>query len=459
MAAEATATRLSSVHPERTRENPATTDTVNVTRHRHADLMSPGPASAVLDHLAPGTSVFVPLANGEPRTVLDAVEAGAEGLEGVRVHQMHALYDREYLKGTWAGRLDHTSYFLSANTRTHFYAGTIELVPCNFSEVPRLLRMLPDPKLVLAAVSPPDRHGYFSLGTNADYVSPFIGRVPFFVEANPNMPRTFGRNSIHVSQTIGWCEADYPLFGIEPAPSGDVDRAIAQLVAERIPHGATLQAGIGSIPNAVLRELTDHHDLGLHTELLSDGVIELIHLGVLTGTRKSRRPGKHVTTFCLGSQELYDFLHENPAVELLPVDYVNDPRVIGTEPDFVSINATTEVDFLGQCASETIGGRYWSGSGGQADFARGATYAQGGQGFIVLRSTTTDESFSRIQPQLTTGSAVTTLKNTVDKVVTEYGVAELRGRSIRERTKALIQIAHPKFRDDLEQSARELGYL
>ena len=403
--------------------------------------------------------MIVPLANGEPRTVLDAMEAGAEGLAGVRVHQMHALYDREYLRGTWAGRLDHTSYFLSHITRSHFYAGTIELVPCNFSEVPLLMRRLPDPKLVVAAVSPPDRHGYFSLGTNADYVAPFIGRVPFFVEANPNMPRTFGRNSIHVSQTVGWCEADYPLFGIDPVESSDTDRTIARLVAERIPDGATLQAGIGSIPNAVLSELTDHQDLGLHTELLSDGVIDLIHRGVLTGTRKSRRPGKHVTTFCMGSQALYDFLHENPAVELLPVDYVNDPRVIGTEPDFVSINATTEVDFLGQCASETIGGRYWSGSGGQADFARGATYAQGGQGFIVLRSTTTDGSFSRIQPQLTTGSAVTTLKNTVDKVVTEYGVAELRGRSIRERTKALIAIAHPAFRDDLEQSARELGYL
>jgi acyl-CoA hydrolase len=417
------------------------------------------PASSVLDHVGPGTQIIVPLANGEPRTVLDALEAGANRLERVRVHQMHALHDREYFAGAHAGRLDHTSYFLSHLTRQHFYNGTIDLVPTNFSEVPRLIRILPDPKLVVAAVSPPDRHGYFSLGTNADYVAPFIGQVPFFVEANPNMPRTFGRNSIHVSQTVGWCEADYPLVAIEQPASNDIDRSIARLVAERIPDGATLQAGIGSIPNAVLSELTGHRDLGLHTELLSDGVIDLIQRGVLTGTRKTRRPGKHVTTFCLGSQALYDFLHENPAVELLPVDYVNDPRVIGTEPNFVSINATTEVDFLGQCASETIGGRYWSGSGGQADFARGATYSEGGQGFVVLRSTTSDGSFSRIRPQLTTGSAVTTLKNTVDKVVTEYGVAELRGRSIRERTRALIAIAHPAFRDELERAARDLGYL
>ncbi len=413
----------------------------------------------MLDHLAPGTSVIIPLANGEPRTVLDAMEAEADRLDGVRVHQMHALYDRAYLQGRFRGRLDHTSYFLSEVTRKRFHEGTVDLVPSNFSEVPRLLRLLPDPKLVIAAVSPPDRHGFFSLGTNADYVAPFIGRVPFFVESNPNMPRTFGRNSIHVTQTVGWCEADYPLHTIEPAPSGEIDQAIAELVAERVPNGATLQVGIGSIPNAVLRRLTDHKDLGLHTELLSDGAIDLILRGVLTGTRKSRRPGKHVTTFCLGSQALYDFLHENPAVELLPVDYVNDPRVIGTEPDFVSINATTEVDFLGQCASETIGGRYWSGSGGQADFARGATYSEGGQGFIVLRSTTSDGTFSRIRPHLTSGSAVTTLKNTVDKVVTEFGVADLRGRSIRERTRALIAVAHPRFRDELERSAQEMGYI
>ncbi|MFP3906349.1 MAG: acetyl-CoA hydrolase/transferase family protein [Acidimicrobiales bacterium] len=421
--------------------------------------LSPTSPEAVLAHLSPGTSVIVPLANGEPRTVLDAIESGADGLRGVRVHQMHALYDRDYLDGRWAGRLDHTSYFLSHITRPYFHQGTVDLVPCNFSELPRLLRRLPEPRLVIAAVSPPDRHGYFSLGTNADYVSPFIGRIPFFVEANPAMPRTFGRNSIHVSQTIGWTEADYPLFEIEPAVPGETDRTIARFVAERIPDGATIQAGIGSIPNAVLGELSGHRDLGLHTELLSDGIIDLVHSGVLTGTRKLRRPGKHVTTFAMGSRALYDFMHENPAVELLPVDYVNDPRVIGTEPNFVSINATTEVDFLGQCASETIGGRYWSGSGGQADFARGSTYADGGQGFVVLHSTTSDGSFSRIRSRLTTGSAVTTLKNTVDKVVTEHGVAELRGRSIRERSRALIAIAHPAFREELEREASELGYL
>jgi acyl-CoA hydrolase len=423
---------------------------------RRADLQPAPSADAVLEHIAPGTHLIVPLANGEPRTVLDAVEAGADRLRDVRVHQMHALVDRPYLHGAHAGRLDHVSYFLSHITRPRFHEGTVDLVPCNFSEVPMLLRRLEGPKLVLAAASPMDRHGYFSLGVSADYVAPFIGHVPFFIEANPAMPRTFGRNSIHVTQTAGWVEADYPLVEVEPAEPSETDRRIAHFVAERIPDGATLQAGIGSIPNAVLADLVDHRELGLHTELLSDGVIDLVLRGVLTGTRKSRRPGKHVTTFCLGTRALYDFLHENPAVELLPVDYVNDPRVIATERNFVSINATTEVDFIGQCASETIAGRYWSGSGGQADFARGALYAESGQGFVVLHSTTSDGSFSRIRPQLTPGSVVTTMKNTVDKVVTEYGVAELRGRSIRERARALIAIAHPDFRDELTAAARDL---
>lgn len=429
------------------------------TTFRRADLAPAASPDAVLEHLPPGTQVIMPLANGEPKTVVDAIVAGAEQLRDVRIHQMHAIHDRSYFHGEHRGHLGYVAYFLSHISRRAFHEGHIDLVPCNFSEVPMLLRRLPGPKVVIAAAAPPDRHGYFSLGVSADYVSGFIGQVPFFIEANPAMPRTFGRNSVHVTQTVGWVEADYPLVEVEPVEPNEIDERIADHIAERIPDGATLQAGIGSIPNAVLSRLVDHRDLGLHTELLSDGVIDLVLSGVLTGTRKSRRPGKHVTTFALGTRALYDFLHENTAVELLPVDYVNDPRVIATLSNFVSINATTEIDFLGQCASETIGGKYWSGSGGQTDFARGALYAENGQGFIVTRSTTSDGSFSRIRPHLTSGSVVTTMKNTVDKVVTEYGVAELRGRSIRERTLALIRIAHPRFRDELEREAKALGYI
>jgi acyl-CoA hydrolase len=420
---------------------------------------APVEPEAVLAHLGPGTHVIVPLAAGEPVTVMDAIQAAADGLDRVTVHQMHGLHDRPFLHGKNRGCLQYTSYFLSHITRAAFREGTCDLVPCHFSEVPMLLRRLGGPKLVVAAASPMDRHGHFSLGTNADYVASFVGEVPFFLEANAQMPRTFGRNQIHVSQTVGWTEADYPLVEVKPVAPNEIDRRIAELIADRIPNGATIQAGIGSIPNAVFEKLAGHRDLGIHTELLSDGLIDLVESGVVTGTRKRRRPNKVVGTFALGTRRLYDFLHENAEVELLPVDYVNDPRVIGSEPDFVSINATLEVDLLGQAASETLNGHYYSGSGGQADFARGAMYSQNGQGFIVLHATTKDESVSRITPQLPAGSVVTTLKNTVDNVVTEYGIAELRGRPVRERARSLIAIAHPKFRDALTAEAKALGYL
>jgi len=424
--------------------------------------MTAGPAasaSAVLDHIAPGTNVIVPLANGEPVHLLDALQEHADGLDRVTVHQMHGLHDRPYLHGANRGRLEYRAYFLSHVTRKAFHEGGLDLVPCHFSEVPQLLHELNGPKIVLAAAAPIDRHGCFSLGTNADYVASFIGQVPFFLEANAQMPRTFGRNQLHKSQVAGWIEADYPLVEVPPAEPNEIDDAIAARVADRIPDGATIQVGIGSIPNAILGRLAGHRDLGLHTELLTDGVIPLVDAGVLTGTRKRRRPTKMVATFALGTRRLYDFMDENTALDLLPVDWVNDPRIIGQDANFVSVNATTEIDFLGQAASETIGGRYYSGSGGQTDFARGVQYSENGQGFIVLHSTTSDGTKSRISAQLPPGSVVTTLKNTIDNVVTEYGIAELRGRSLRERAAALIRIAHPAFRDALTREAKELGYL
>jgi acyl-CoA hydrolase len=421
----------------------------------------PTAAEAVLDHVDDGADLIVPLANGEPVTVLDALEAGAAAgrFRGVRVHQMHALHDRPYLHGTVRDRLLHVSYFLSPVTRPAFYEGGCELVPNNFSEVPRLLRETTRCSLVVAAAAPMDRHGYFSLGTNCDYAAPFIGRVPFFLEVNQQMPRTFGRNQVHASQVVGWTAVDRPLVEVAPTQPTDVDRAIAALVAERVPDHATIQAGIGGIPNALLESLRGHRDLGIHTELLSDGLIDLVDRGVVTGTRKRLRTGKIVATFALGTRTLYDFLDQNPAVEMLPVDYVNDPRIIGQEHCFMSINATTEVDLVGQCASETVGGRYWSSSGGQADFARGAMFSPHGRGFVVLRSTAAGGEVSRIRASLTPGSMVTTLKNTVDQIVTEFGVAEMRGRSISERARALISIAHPRFRDQLAADAKVLGYL
>lgn len=419
----------------------------------------PVPPEAVLDHLTVGTDLVVPLAAGEPVELLDAIEAAAATLEGVRVHQMHALTERGYLDGRYGDRLRHVSYFLSPVTRAHFHRGGIDFVPAHFSEVPLLLRHNCHRPLILAAASPPDRHGYFSLGTNADYVASFVGRWPIFLEANEQMPRTFGRNSVHMSQVLGWTRTDRPLPEVPPVQPDAIDHAIAALIAERVPDRATLQVGIGSIPNAVLAALGGHRDLGIHTELLSDGIVDLIEAGVVTGVFKRRRPNQSVTTFALGTRRLYDFLHENPSIQFLPVEWVNDPRIIAQQPLMVSINATTEVDLLGQAASETIGGRYYSGSGGQADFARGAMFSEGGQGFLVTRSTTSDGATSKIVPRLARGSVVTTLKNTVDKVVTEWGVAELRGRSLTERARSLIDIAHPDFRSQLEREARHLGYL
>ena len=422
-------------------------------------LVAASTAESVLDHIADGCDIIVPLANGEPATVLDAIDGAAERLSNVRVHQMHALRDRPYMHGVYGDRLRHVSYFLSHVTRPCFRAGTIDLVPNNFSEMSAILREATTDPLVLAGASPPDRHGYFSLGLNADYVSSFVGRARFFLEANKQMPRTFGRNQIHVSQVAGWTEADYPLIEVAPAAVGEADLRIAALIAERIPDGATLQVGIGGIPNAILSTLVDHRHLGIHTELISDGVMDLVDRGVVTGVAKQLNRTKTVGTFALGTQRLYEFLHENTAFELWPVRYVNDPRVIAQESTFVSINATIAVDLLGQCASETVAGSYYSSSGGQADFARGAMYSAGGQGFVVLHSTAKDGAISKIVPQLAAGDVVTTLKNTVDKVVTEWGVAELRGRSIRGRATALIAIAHPDHRDQLRAEAHRLGYI
>jgi len=401
----------------------------------------------------------VPLANGEAKTVMDVIDAHGEQLRDVRVHQMHCLYDRPYLHAAYGDNLRHVSYFLSNITRPAHAAGTVEFVPADFSDMPLVIHRHTRDPLFIASCSPPDRHGYVSLGTNADYVARFVGRARFFLEVNPEMPRTFGENALHLSQVIGWTVADYPLVEVPPRTPSEKDRVIAELVAERIPDGATIQAGIGAIPDSILALLHDKKDLGLHSELISDGVMDLMESGAMNGTKKVTRPGKTVGTFALGTKRLYEALHDNSAVQFLPVDWVNDPRVIGREPHFASINATIEVDLFGQCNSEMIGGTYYSGSGGQTDFARGAMFSEYGQGFVVLHSTTGDESVSRIVTQLCPGAPVTTMKNTVDHVVTEYGIASLRGRTMEERAHMLIAIAHPKFRDQLTADAEQLGYL
>ncbi|MEZ5340714.1 MAG: acetyl-CoA hydrolase/transferase C-terminal domain-containing protein [Acidimicrobiales bacterium] len=413
-------------------------------------------AQALVDQLPQGADVVIPISNGEPVTLLNEIEKRADQLTGVRVHQMHALHDRPYLPGAYRGHLEHVSWFLSHITRPAFEAGGLHFAPANFSEVPLFLAEK-KPAVVLAAASPPDRHGYFSLGVSADYAAALIGRVPFVLEVNPQMPRTFGSNRLHMDDIAGWCEADYPLIATPAAEPSEYDKTIASYIVDRVPDGATIQLGIGTIPTAVAGFLADHKHLGVHTELLSDPVIDLVECGAVTGLRKQTNRGRIVCTFALGSQRLYDFVHANDLIQFERVDVVNDPRLIGQEDNFVSINATLQVDLFGQCASETLGTRYWSGSGGQADFARGAQYSDGGQGFVVLRSTTSDGRISRITPTLNAGSVVTTNKNTVDMVVTEYGVAELQGRTLAERAGALIAIAHPQHREWLQRAAADQG--
>jgi acyl-CoA hydrolase len=416
------------------------------------------PAADVLGHIAVGGDVIVGAANGEPKTLVDAIEANADWAEEVRLHQMLPFRDRDHFSGKVKG-VRHVSWFLSPHDKDAFHRGQCDLVPNNFSEVPALMRRATVEPLVIVAASAPDAHGWFSLGTNSEYSAAMIGELPFFLEVNARMPRTYGENQVHVSQILGWCEADYPLVELPGREPRDADREIAALVAERIPDGATIQAGIGAIPDLVLGLLGDHRELGIHTELLGTGFIDLIEAGVVTGSRKRTHRNKAITTSAAGSARLYEFVADNPGVEFWPVDQTNNPALVAREPNFNAVNATIEVDFLGQCASESLGSDYWSSSGGQPDFARGAVLSEGGQAFIVLHSTTGDGSASRIVPRLHPGAAVTTFKNIVDHVVTEWGVAELRGSSIAERTRRLIDIAHPTFRDELHAAARDCGYL
>lgn len=406
-----------------------------------------------------GDDVIVGMANGEPVTLLDTIESNAERYQSVRLHQMHPRTNRAYINGEYGGHLRHVSYFLSKASRKAFNEGHCDLVPNHFHEVPRLLAERTKSNLVIAAASPMDEHGYFSLGTNADYVARFIGKAPFFLEVRRDMPRTFGRNQVHISQIEGYIETDSSNLD-EPLPAPtEADQKIAAYVAEHIHDGCTLQVGIGGVPNAIIGFLKQKKHLGIHTELLTDGIVDLAESGAVDGTMKKTHPGKIVGTFALGTKKLYDFIHENTGVTMLPVDEVNDPRLIAQEDYMISINSTTEVDFYGQCASETIQGRYYSSSGGQADFARGVAFSKYGIGFICLHSTAKNGAISRIKPRLSPGSAVTTSKNDVHYVVTEFGAVNLKGKTISERARLLISIAHPKFRESLTVEAKQMGLL
>lgn len=348
--------------------------------------------------------------------------------------------------------------------RFYIQKGLYSYIPHRLFDGPRMTERVGMGAAVIT-VSPMDQHGFFSMGTNPDYLYGFIRRNPgcvILAEVNQHMPRTFGNNYFHISELAAVVENDKPLFCLPDIPINERDELIGQFIAERVPDGACIQLGIGSIPNAVAKGLMNKKELGIHSEMLCDSMIDLYEAGVITGTRKAFLPRKWVACFAFGSQRLYDFIEGNPMVEMHDSEFVNDPYNIGLNDNVVSINATLEVDLSGQCASEAIGTRQYSGAGGQMDFVEGAWRSKGGQAFLALYSTYTDkegELHSRIVPTLSPGSLITTTRNDVQYLVTEYGVARLKGFDLKRRIKELISIAHPDFRDWLEFEARQLNYI
>lgn len=412
----------------------------------------------VLSLIPNDSDLIIPIGNGEPDLILSAIDANPQQFTSLRIHQMLELKDHRYMHGTYP-QIAYYSYFMGSFARNAYKNGTCELIPNHFHTMPKLLGMTTKNPILVCQATPMDRDGYFSLGTQADYASFFIGKIPIILQVNDHMPRTYGDNRVHVSQIVGFVRHDQPLIELKPADITDTDKKIAEYVAERIVNGSTLQVGIGGIPNAVVSLLKGHKDLGVHTEMLTDGVKDLYQAGAITGAKKNTHVGRMVATFALGSQELYDFMNENEELEMLSVDYVNDPRNIANEDKMVAINATTEIDFYGQCASETVAGSYYSSTGGQVDFGTGVQFAKNGKGFICMHSTAKDGTISRIKPILTPGSVVTTSKNDVDYIVTEYGIAQLKGKSLSKRTQSLISLAHPKFREELLFEAKQSGVL
>lgn len=414
--------------------------------------------SELLSILANYQDIIVSMGNGEPDYILSAIDENPATFSSLNIHQILEMKNRQYIQGEFP-HIRYISYFMNAYARKAFLNGKCDLMPNHFHQMPQLLESTTKSPVVVCQTSPMDEDGYFSLGTEADYTAHFIGKAPFVIQVNEQMPRTVGENKIHISQVEAFIRHNQPLHELPEIPVRDIDEKIAEYIAERIDNGSTLQVGIGGIPNAVVRLLRNHRNLGIHTEMLTDGIYDLVQEGVVTGKEKKTYKEKIVASFVLGTKRLYDFIDHNDSIQMITVDKVNDPRIIAQEDNMIAINATTEVDFYGQCASETVAGKYYSSTGGQADFSTGVRFAKNGKGFICLYSTAKNDTISRIQPTLTPGSVVTTSKNDVDYIVTEYGIAQLKGKSIHERTKSLINIAHPKFRDELTFQAKRLGFL
>lgn len=412
------------------------------------------PAQAV-QQIKSGQRVVVAHACGEPSIILDALVANAAQYENVEIIHMVAMGKAAYCQLQYDKNFHHNAFFLGGSTRAAAAEGRVDFTPVYFSEIPSLLREDLRPNVTLLQCSPPDAHGYVSLGVSVDYTKPAAEASDLVIaQVNQNMPRTLGNSFLHVTQIGCLVEADTPVIELAPPKIGDVERAIGENVASLVRDGDTLQLGIGAIPDAVLLFLKEKNDLGIHTEMFSDGVVELVEAGVITNKAKTLHRGQSVATFLMGTRRLYDYVNNNPAVAMYPVDYVNDPYVIGQNDNLVSINSCVQVDIMGQVVSTSAGLRQISGVGGQVDFVRGANLSKGGRAIMAMPSTTGKGKISKIVPFLDQGSAVTTTRNEVNYVITEYGIAKLKGKSLRQRAEALIRIAHPDFRDELTAEFR-----
>ena len=385
----------------------------------------------------------------------------ATDTKDVKVHTMLDSYPFAFYEdNTLFGKMTGYSWFSSGGARKAVNGGYADLFPAYYRDIPGHIKRLYDFDVYCVAVSPMDSHGYFSLATTSSYSEAMISKAKrIFIEVNEKQPRCLCGTQIHVSQVDAIVENTHDIPVLPPVVIDDVSRTIGNLIAEQIPDGACIQLGIGAIPDATGMALKTKHDLGIHTEMFTDSMVELLECGAVNNSKKQIDRGKTVTTFAFGSQRIYDYINDNPCFEILPVDYVNDPNVICQNDNMISINAALEVDLFGQVCAESVGTKHMSGSGGQIDYVRGACQSKGGKSFIAFSSTAKGGTISKIKSILTPGAIVTTSKNDVDYIVTEYGIAHLRGESLGSRARQLISIAHPDFRDELTFEAKKRGIL
>ena len=401
--------------------------------------------------------VYLQCAAATPSVLLDALVARAPELSDVSIVHLHTEGPGPHMAPELAPHFRHRALFIGPNARKAINEGRADYVPIFLSDVPAVFRSGALPlDAVLVNVTPPDRHGFCSLSVSVEAMHAAIeAATTVIVQLNPSMPRTLGESFIHVSQIDLAIEVDQPPYEVARPRIGEVERQIGSFIAELVPDGATLQLGIGAIPAATAAFLTGKKDLGIHTEMFTDSVVDLAEMGVVTGAAKSRNRGKIVTAFMMGTQRVYSFVHDNPMVEMRAVDFTNDTSVIRSFEHMIAINSAIEVDLSGQVVADSIGYRMYSGVGGQMDFIRGAALAPGGRAIIAMPSTAgADGSVSRISAHVAEGAGIVTTRAHVQTVVTEFGVAELWGKSLRERAKALIAIAHPDHRETLTTEAR-----